>query len=132
MDVLMWPDWLRWEWFSCHHCHLLLPRSLNLCPNRSRRCETTHHDNLYLNCLHKWNHRKTKGAKKLAHSIDSRSRVLLASAVTFDPCFSDVLAICVGNATSCVVTREQLCSHDEIKMIMRMQIIVVGLTKIWK
>jgi len=71
-------------------------------------------------------------AKNLAHSIDSRSRALLASAVTFDPCFSDVLAVCVGNATLCVVTREQLYSHDEIKVIMRMQIIVVGLTKIWK
>jgi hypothetical protein len=42
------------------------------------------------------------------------------------------LAVCVGNATLCVVTREQLYSHDEIKVIMRMQIIVVGLTKIWK
>jgi acyl-CoA synthetase (AMP-forming)/AMP-acid ligase II len=54
-------------------------------------------------------------AKNLAHSIDSRSRVLLASAVTFDPCFSDVLAVCVGNATLCIVTREQLYSRDEIE-----------------
>lgn len=54
-------------------------------------------------------------AKNLAHSIDSRSRVLLASAITFDPCFSDVLAVCVANATLCVATRGQLYSRDEIE-----------------
>ena len=54
-------------------------------------------------------------AKNAAHSIDSRSRVLLASAITFDPCFSDILAVCVANATLCIATREQLYSRDEME-----------------
>lgn len=52
-------------------------------------------------------------AKNLAHAIDSQSRVLLASAITFDPCFSDILAVCVANATLCVATRERLYSRED-------------------
>ncbi|KAL7537415.1 hypothetical protein ACHAXR_007810 [Thalassiosira sp. AJA248-18] len=50
-------------------------------------------------------------AKNLAHGIDSESNILLASAITFDPCFSDILATCVANATLCMAPREQLYGH---------------------
>eukprot|EP00581_Thalassiosira_minuscula_P013959 CAMPEP_0183714800 /NCGR_PEP_ID=MMETSP0737-20130205/9230_1 /TAXON_ID=385413 /ORGANISM="Thalassiosira miniscula, Strain CCMP1093" /LENGTH=1053 /DNA_ID=CAMNT_0025943803 /DNA_START=272 /DNA_END=3433 /DNA_ORIENTATION=- len=53
-------------------------------------------------------------AKNLAHFVDGDSRVLLASAITFDPCFSDVLATCAANATLCIAPREQLYSHGDI------------------
>ncbi|KAL9186762.1 hypothetical protein ACHAXT_010482 [Thalassiosira profunda] len=47
-------------------------------------------------------------AKNLAHGIDGSARILLASAVTFDPCLSDVLATCAANATLCIAPRERL------------------------
>lgn len=52
-------------------------------------------------------------AKNLAHSIDGGSRVLLASAITFDPCFSDILATCVANAVLCIAPRERIHGHDD-------------------
>jgi len=50
-------------------------------------------------------------AKNLAHEINTTSKVLLASAVTFDPCLSDIIATCVANATLCLTSREQLHGH---------------------
>ena len=50
-------------------------------------------------------------AKNLAHEINTTSKVLLASAVTFDPCLSDIIATCVANATLCLTSREQLYGH---------------------
>ena len=47
-------------------------------------------------------------AKNTAHEIDSTSRVLLASAITFDPCFSDVLATFAASGTICVASRGSL------------------------
>ncbi|KAL7545143.1 hypothetical protein ACHAWF_008499 [Thalassiosira exigua] len=47
-------------------------------------------------------------AKNVAHGIDETSRVLLASAISFDPCFSDVLATCEANACLCLAPREML------------------------
>jgi acyl-CoA synthetase (AMP-forming)/AMP-acid ligase II len=50
-------------------------------------------------------------------SISSRKiNVMLASAVTFDPCFSDVLATFVGNGTLCLCSRGMLYGHDEAEM----------------
>ena len=47
-------------------------------------------------------------AKNIAHDIDNTSRVLLASAITFDPCLSDILASSVANAVLCVAPRDLL------------------------
>ena len=52
-------------------------------------------------------------AKNSAHGIDGESKILLASAITFDPCFSDILATCVANATLCIVPRDQLYSRND-------------------
>ena len=52
-------------------------------------------------------------AKNSAHGIDASSKILLASAITFDPCFSDILATCVANATLCIVPRDQLYSRND-------------------
>mmetsp|Transcript_25497 Transcript_25497/g.61302 ORF Transcript_25497/g.61302 Transcript_25497/m.61302 type:complete len:1096 (+) Transcript_25497:59-3346(+) len=52
-------------------------------------------------------------AKNSAHGIDGRSRVLLASAITFDPCFSDILATCAANAALCLAPRERLYGHAD-------------------
>eukprot|EP00804_Cyclotella_cryptica_P024822 CCRYP_001772-RA/>CCRYP_001772-RA protein AED:0.27 eAED:0.27 QI:185/1/1/1/1/1/4/3000/1114 len=52
-------------------------------------------------------------AKNQAHDISSKSTVLLASAITFDPCFSDVLATFVANATLAVAPRDRLYGHDD-------------------
>lgn len=49
--------------------------------------------------------------KNVAHSIDHTSRALLTSAITFDPCLSDVLATCVANAVLCLATRERMYGH---------------------
>lgn len=50
-------------------------------------------------------------AKNIAHEINSKSHVLLASAVTFDPCFSDVLATFLANGTLCLAPRAMLYGH---------------------
>jgi acyl-CoA synthetase (AMP-forming)/AMP-acid ligase II len=50
-------------------------------------------------------------AKNVAHEINNTSKVLLASAVTFDPCLSDIIATCIANATLCLTSREQLYGH---------------------
>lgn len=52
-------------------------------------------------------------AKNIAHEINSQSNVMLASAVTFDPCFSDVLATFLGNATLCLAPRAMLYGHGD-------------------
>jgi hypothetical protein len=39
----------------------------------------------------------------------------LASAITFDPCFSDILATCLANATLCVAPRERLHGHNDVR-----------------
>ncbi|KAL3815880.1 hypothetical protein ACHAXA_010270, partial [Cyclostephanos tholiformis] len=52
-------------------------------------------------------------AKNVAHDIDDTSRVLLASALTFDPCLSDVLATCMANATLCMASRAMMYGRDD-------------------
>ncbi len=52
-------------------------------------------------------------AKNVAHEINSQSNVMLASAVTFDPCFSDVLATFWGNGTLCLAPRAMLYGHGD-------------------
>eukprot|EP00984_Skeletonema_dohrnii_P023243 scaffold12335_cov116-Skeletonema_dohrnii-CCMP3373.AAC.2 len=52
-------------------------------------------------------------AKNIAHEINSQSNVMLASAVTFDPCFSDVLATFLGNGTLCLAPRAMLYGHGD-------------------
>ncbi len=52
-------------------------------------------------------------AKNTAHEINSQSNVMLASAVTFDPCFSDVLATFWGNGTLCLAPRAMLYGHGD-------------------
>ncbi|KAL7494057.1 hypothetical protein ACHAWT_002825 [Skeletonema menzelii] len=52
-------------------------------------------------------------AKNIAHEINSQSNVMLASAVTFDPCFSDVLATFFGNGTLCMAPRAMLYGHGD-------------------
>lgn len=47
-------------------------------------------------------------AKNKAHGIQSRSRVLLASSLSFDPCFSDVLATFKARATLVITDRTEL------------------------
>ena len=47
-------------------------------------------------------------AKNERHSITSQSVVLLASAVSFDPCISDIIATINAGATLCLVSRESL------------------------
>ena len=47
-------------------------------------------------------------AKNAAHEIERTSRVLLASAVTFDPCFSDILATFAASGAICVASRGSL------------------------
>ena len=53
-------------------------------------------------------------AKNIAHEINSTSNVMLASAVTFDPCFSDVLATLLANGTLCLAPRAMLYGHVDI------------------
>ena len=52
-------------------------------------------------------------AKNIAHDINSQSNVMLASAVTFDPCFSDVLSTFWGNGTLCLAPRAMLYGHGD-------------------
>ena len=53
-------------------------------------------------------------AKNKAHCIQrDKSTILLASAITFDPCFSDVLATFVANATLAIASRERLYGHSD-------------------
>jgi acyl-CoA synthetase (AMP-forming)/AMP-acid ligase II len=53
-------------------------------------------------------------AKNIAHNIErGKSTVLLASAITFDPCFSDVLATFVANATLAIASRDRLYGHSD-------------------
>lgn len=52
-------------------------------------------------------------AKNIAHEINSQSNVMLASAVTFDPCFSDVLATFLANGALCLAPRVMLHGHGD-------------------
>lgn len=47
-------------------------------------------------------------AKNAAHAIDTTSRILLASSVSFDPCFSDILATLLAGAVLILPTRQEL------------------------
>jgi len=52
-------------------------------------------------------------SKNIAHDINKQSNVLLASAITFDPCLSDVLATCAVNGTLCLASRDLLYSRSD-------------------
>jgi acyl-CoA synthetase (AMP-forming)/AMP-acid ligase II len=53
-------------------------------------------------------------AKNLAHGIEcGKSKVLLASAITFDPCFSDILATFVANVTISLASRARLYGRED-------------------
>ncbi len=52
-------------------------------------------------------------AKNVAHGVKRSSRVLLVSAITFNPCFSDILVTCLANATLCATLRERLYGDDD-------------------
>lgn len=61
-------------------------------------------------------------SKNVAHEIDSTSRVLLASAVTFDPCFSDILATFAAGATLCVASRGSLYGGGMTGLLQQLKI----------
>jgi acyl-CoA synthetase (AMP-forming)/AMP-acid ligase II/ankyrin repeat protein len=50
-------------------------------------------------------------AKNKCHGITSRSRVLLASSISFDPCFSDCLATFANKATLVIVSKQALLQN---------------------
>eukprot|EP00977_Amphora_coffeiformis_P016939 scaffold5364_cov164-Amphora_coffeaeformis.AAC.37 len=50
-------------------------------------------------------------AKNKIHKVSVESVVLLASAVSFDPCFSDILATINAGATMFLTSRESLSAH---------------------
>ena len=52
-------------------------------------------------------------SKNIAHDINNKSNVLLASAITFDPCLSDILATCAVNCTLCLASRDLLYSRSD-------------------
>jgi hypothetical protein len=52
-------------------------------------------------------------AKNKAHGVDGKSTVLLASAITFDPCFSDVLATFAANGRLVIASRDRLYGHSD-------------------
>lgn len=52
-------------------------------------------------------------AKNRAHEINHKSTVFLASAITFDPCFSDILATFVANGTLAIASRDRLYGHAD-------------------
>ncbi|KAL3781530.1 hypothetical protein ACHAW5_005427 [Stephanodiscus triporus] len=51
--------------------------------------------------------------KNTSHGITRTSRVLLASAVTFDPCLSDVLATCAANGVLCLASRGRMYGRGD-------------------
>lgn len=52
-------------------------------------------------------------AKNKAHGVDGNSTVFLASAITFDPCFSDVLATFAANGRLAIASRDRLYGHSD-------------------
>ena len=57
-------------------------------------------------------------SKNKAHSIQSgKSIVFLASAITFDPCLSDVLATFLANATLAIASRDRMYGHSDGDMV---------------
>ena len=99
------------SFFDTAETLLLLPSSLDeASPNRvSHIVYTSGTTGVPKGCVSSFRSlRSYLTAKNEAHGIDGTSTVLLASALSFDPCLSDVLATLQAKATLAMATRHDL------------------------